>query len=218
VAFGFCYDPARRCTGSAQPGTRVLRDTMDAEIPDLGDDGIYNCRNTRGGSSLSLHAEGRAWDAHTSYKALNLQVAQFCVDAAPMLGVQRVISWDREWDSRPGQRWWSPYHGVDPHHGHDHIELCWAAARDLKPATVRAALDRYWDGARRQEAEVIDLIRTPDRKVYAAVHGAPGHAPKGFKIHLASKQALEAQGFSYAKVRGVKANDPHAQFPTYEPS
>lgn len=153
MSFGYQYDPAKGCSGKAQPGTRVLRDTMDLLVPDLGDYGIYNCRSTRTGKSYSLHAEGRAWDCAIPSGKWDLGdlTAQFFVDAAQDLGVQRVI-WGRgpgkppkEWDSREGQRFWSAYSGP-PHDDHNHVELCWAAARSLTPTIVRAAFAKYWKG------------------------------------------------------------------------
>jgi hypothetical protein len=143
--YGYCYDSAQKCTGKAQPGTRILRDTMDELVPELGDMGIYNCRNTRGGSTLSLHGEGRAWDCAVSARtnlALGNKTAQFFVDACQMLGIQRVIWNRRQWDSRA--KAWRKYSGQSPHTDHIHVELCWTAARGLSATTVRRAYAVHW--------------------------------------------------------------------------
>lgn len=150
--YGYQYDPAgTKCSGKCQPGTTILSQTMQRLVPELGSLGCYNCRPTRGGGSLSLHGEGRAWDCAAS-GALLIKAGQFFVDAAEMLGVQRVICGfgsgkaPKEWDSRPGQRFWSDY-GGPAHDDHDHVELCWDAALHLTVQQVEDAFERYWPGA-----------------------------------------------------------------------
>lgn len=179
MAYGFQYNPAgSKCSGKAQPGVRILRDTMDDLVPELGDLGIYNCRPTRGGGSLSLHGEGRAWDCAAS-GALLIKAGQFFVDAAEMLGVQRVICGfgpgkaPKEWDSRPGQRFWSDY-GGPAHDDHDHVELCWDAALHLTVQQVKDAFGRYWVGAEEdflakltedEQQELLEKVRRIDTAI-----------------------------------------------------
>ena len=67
VLDGYRYDRTRRCTGGPQRGARALSDWLVANVPGVSW-GIYNCRRVRGGSSLSLHAEGRAVDWHLDVK------------------------------------------------------------------------------------------------------------------------------------------------------
>lgn len=134
--FGNCLENAVGCTGSAQPGTVALRDGVEATYPGIGNDGIYNCRQTRGGGSWSLHAEGRAWDAHcdaSTQLALGNTLAAHLVIYHQKLGIQRVIWNHRIWDAARG---WHAYNGVDPHTGHLHIEICWAAAKGTQQLTV----------------------------------------------------------------------------------
>src|SRR4051794_31754872 len=57
------YDYARRCTGRAQPGTLALQSWLGHHVRGV-TWGIYGCRRTRSGLSMSLHAEGRAVDWH----------------------------------------------------------------------------------------------------------------------------------------------------------
>ena len=53
------YDRTHKCTGKAQRGALALRHWLEADR--AGSDwGMYDCRKTRTGSSLSLRAEGRA--------------------------------------------------------------------------------------------------------------------------------------------------------------
>lgn len=134
--YGFCYDSTgSRCSGKPQAGTLALRATIRKLFPGIGDLGIYNCRPTRGGGSLSTHGEGRGWDAacnaNTQLK-LGDKLAATLVINAPQLGIQRVIWNRRQWDSRA--KAWRAYGGVSPHTDHLHIELCWEAARD-RPLT-----------------------------------------------------------------------------------
>jgi hypothetical protein len=137
---------------------------MDLLLPKLGDYGIYNCRNSRTGSTLSLHGEGRAWDCAIPWgeTALGDSVAKFYVLSAEMLGIQRVI-WGfgagkapREWDSRAGERYWEAYSGP-AHDDHIHVELCWKAALNLTAATVRTAFRTFWEGEKEEDEVFIQV-------------------------------------------------------------
>jgi hypothetical protein len=87
-----------------------LQKVVLRRFPDLYTDGIYNCRNARGGSSLSEHAEGRAWDCGCRVGNPNAQkVADFMVAHADELGLQAVIYNHRVWGYG---RWnWRAYSG-----------------------------------------------------------------------------------------------------------
>lgn len=128
------YQSATECTGRAQPGTKNL----ETAINDVWDKsmtfGVYNCRPVRGGTSLSLHSEGRAVDI--GFPVVNggahpqgHQLLDVLLENAWGLGLQAII-WDR--------RWYSAYHplgryydGVNPHVDHLHIEQAWNGARTL---------------------------------------------------------------------------------------
>lgn len=139
MPYGFAYDPVgSRCSGGAQPGARVLS-AWAVERWGLPRAEIYACRPSRAGSSLSTHGEGRGIDLYVHVRALESPptpdekavgdgMAAFFEAHADAFGVQRVIWLDRSWDSR--SRTWRGYTG--PFHGnHNHVELCWAAARNL---------------------------------------------------------------------------------------
>jgi hypothetical protein len=196
---------------------------MDAEIPELGDKGTYNCRPSRTSSNLSRHAGGTAWDPATEKVVngrvvpdlvLNDRVARFFVIAAPDLGVQRVIAnglradgtkGPREWDSRPGEREFERYSGP-LHDDHVHVELCNKAARELTRAQVRIALKRYWYGALLEEAEGVFFILSKSDTVvqgtppgFYVVSGVVGKGARSVvagtgKAGTAKKRALEAVG------------------------
>ena len=112
--------------------------------------GIYNCRTTRTGGSLSLHAEGRAIDWHldartrSGLRAGNKLVALLLADdmrgrhfaLARRMGVQEII-WDcRIWSAKHPRM--SRYSACDStsnvtvqHRDHVHIGLSWKGARKL---------------------------------------------------------------------------------------
>lgn len=56
------YDPATYISEVSQPGLIALRKVCIEHFK-VGDYGILSKRSVRGGKALSLHAEGRAWDA-----------------------------------------------------------------------------------------------------------------------------------------------------------
>jgi hypothetical protein len=144
MGFGYAYDPAgTRCTSGPTPGAQALLAVVLDAFVELRSLGIYNCRPVRGGTTLSLHGEGRAIDfgADPADRAAQNQghlLAGVLVDQADALGVQEVIWHRRRWTSR--SRRWTDYGGVNPHTDHVHVGLCWAAARSLTAVTVRAAL------------------------------------------------------------------------------
>jgi subtilisin family serine protease len=132
----YSYDQTgTACSGGPAAGTaalrRLLRDQFGPRAAE-----IYNCRPVRGGTTLSLHGEGRAVDYYVDASvpdelALGNRIVQWLLasDAggnphctARRLGVQEII-WNHEiWTAGPrrneGMR---PYSGVDPHTTHLHI-------------------------------------------------------------------------------------------------
>lgn len=156
MSFGYLYDPYDPgWGGKAQPGAIALRDVTMLRVPPVGNLGIL--RDKARCNKASAHCHGRAWDAAIGPAAVEIPVgnmlANFWVmpEVAQMLGIQRVI-WGfgsgkaaKEWDSRPGQRYWSSYAGP-PHDEHVHVELAWEAARRLTAQQVHAAYDMYWPG------------------------------------------------------------------------
>jgi hypothetical protein len=150
------YDRTHRCTGKAQRGALALRRWLEANRPGS-DWGIYNCRTTRTGSSLSLHAEGRAIDWHldarttAGRRAGNKLVALLLADdtrgrhfaLARRMGVQELI-WDcKIWSAKHPRL--SRYRTCNStsnvtlrHRDHVHIGLSWRGARKLTTFWRRA--------------------------------------------------------------------------------
>ena len=137
------YNSADRCTGGASSGAlefgEFLQDEFAASINRrVSGEGIqiYACRSVRGGSSRSVHAEGRAVDFFVPMRsgdannALGDEVANWLVQNAQQIGIQLII-WDRTvWRAGEGDRC---YTGTHPHNDHIHIELNDAAARRETP-------------------------------------------------------------------------------------
>lgn len=130
------YDPPVKDSGGPTPGTIQLRqfvlgyfDVQDA-VQDIKDGGIYNYRRVRGGSSLSAHAEGRAWDAMiVGKKSEGDRLADWLVANAEAIGVQEVIWFQRRWAANTLR--WNPYSGASPHTDHVHVALNREASQHL---------------------------------------------------------------------------------------
>lgn len=140
--FGYQYDrTGARCASGPQPGAVALMRVILDRFAHLNSLGIYNCRQVRGGTTLSLHGEGRAGDtgvpATAAARAEGSFLAATLVATARQLGVQEVIWWRQRWASNT--REWRPYTGVHPHTDHVHWGLCWEAARQLTAGQVLAA-------------------------------------------------------------------------------
>jgi hypothetical protein len=136
------YEGARACTGSPTSGARALLAWLQENYEGYSL-GIYNCRTVRGGSTTSLHGEGRAIDwglryVNGSANPIGTRILQHIGAHGDRLGLQATI-WNRRIYSRvsPNGR---AYNGVSPHTDHLHIELNWAGARNLTLATCRAVL------------------------------------------------------------------------------
>lgn len=135
---------ARWSVISVEPTDRE-EEVFCAEVPDTHafviDEFILtgNCRNTRGKTSKSAHAEGRAYDHAWTDQSSGFQIANAIVDHNATLGVQVVIFWDRIWAWPHRAQGWRYYDGEDRHHGHLHIEQNWSGAHWLQYAAAAEA-------------------------------------------------------------------------------
>src|SRR3954454_10033834 len=107
------YDLRRRCTGRAQPGTLALQSWLRHHVRGV-TWGIYSCRTIRSGSTMSLHAEGRAVDWHLDVgKTADRAAANHLIGAflgpdaagrpaamARRMGMQEIICNCRVWSAR----------------------------------------------------------------------------------------------------------------------
>lgn len=121
----------------AHPGTNELREYLLARFPDIRNYGTYCCRqNSNRRDYLSVHAIGRAIDLGVPFASgggadntVGDEVANFLVEHAEYIGIQRVI-WDYTfWN---GERGFGSL-GGSPHTDHLHIELSSAGAARETP-------------------------------------------------------------------------------------
>lgn len=140
------YVGAKSCTGGPQVGNKTLT-AFHLEVnggrggTNLG---IYNCRAVRGGTTTSLHGEGRASDLGTpTSNTWSWGFAEFLRLYSAELGIQCIIHNRKIWSSSGGLGW-RAYSGVAAHFDHLHVELTWAAARGgLTLARLRELYARH---------------------------------------------------------------------------
>src|SRR5699024_708330 len=121
------YQGAKSCTSGPQPGAWGAMDYFLAAYKSKGgvNTGIYNCRSVRGGSTTSLHGEGRAADfGIRPYSApWGWALAKALVAMSKELGIQLVIFDRRIWSSSYPHSGFRRYNGSHPHTDHIHCEF-----------------------------------------------------------------------------------------------
>jgi hypothetical protein len=137
------WQGAARCTDSATHGAQALMRFIIERYGSKGaaNWGIYNCRTVRGGSTTSLHGEGRALDVGFPLGDPDGdELLRRLLRVPGRLGVQAIIYERRIYSAlSPDGR---PYTGVAPHYDHLHIELTREAAQKLTYETVKRVLHR----------------------------------------------------------------------------
>jgi hypothetical protein len=193
-------------SGGPQPGTTALRDLICDQFlwcPRLP---FYNARDTDGNkvapdgsgrkTSLSLHAEGRAFDAMTTKLDEGDPLKDWCVKHFDALQIQEVI-WQRKiWTARSMA--WNDFKGKNPHTDHVHIGQSWFGAKhpeiidqfranprnlnrrerrtsDLPPVSVGATLASNeflrWDESRTSDDGRFTLVHQADGNVVLYADG-----------------------------------------------
>lgn len=145
------YDRASgTCAGRSQPGAQALMAWALATYDNASNLGIYNCRNARGSTNKSVHADGRADDIafpldHGLANPSGHDLAARLVAHADPLGIQLVIydnaiwtSTSKKWKKHCGHAGATGPHAKcsGPHLDHLHVEITWAAARGPEALTV----------------------------------------------------------------------------------
>lgn len=122
------YDPCRTPGRGPTPKARALLELLKELDPDGHSLGIFANRPVRGGSALSVHACGRALDWHPGEAETGMhrngdRLNHILIhEHASEFDIQLVI-WNRQqWGGRRGP-FTAPYHGVNPHTDHLHIEV-----------------------------------------------------------------------------------------------
>lgn len=175
------WQPATHCTAGPAVGAKAMLAWCLDVFDNFGvhSDGIFNCRDVRGGGTWSIHAEGRAvdvgfplvrnksglWVANPAGTAL----VQIIRPLAVKVGVQCLI-WNRRiWSNKSPGMEGRDYEGIDPHTGHVHIELTRKAAANLNLKTIR-----HWLGA--DDVDDLSDVLKPTRKP-AATNKPPAFGP-----------------------------------------
>lgn len=204
------WQPAVHCVGGPRPGAKAVAAWFMAEYAHAGarNDGIYNCRQIRGGGVMSAHAEGRAFDAgfplvHGRPNPAGDELVQRLRRVAVHLGIG-VLIWDRRiWSAKSPGAAGRPYGGVDPHTGHVHIELTRGAAARLNLATVRHFLTPGPKASSRDlrrgdhGGDVVAL----QRALHVTADGAFGARTEAAVNALKARHGLPADGIAGARVQ-----------------
>lgn len=174
------YVGARSCTDGPQPGVVNFQDAALKTVPESHSDGIYNCRPVRGSTTTtSLHGEGRAFDWGCAKGALwAAEAADFLVEHSKQLGIQCVIYDRRIWSGAHPDAGWRPYHGVDAHTTHLHIEFSWAAAEHLTEAQAAHYLAPLGD-----EMDPADVGREVAKALKPYFDDLPGKVAAALAAH-----------------------------------
>jgi len=137
------WQGATRCSDSATLGGQALMRFIIERYGSKGaaNWGIYNCRTVRGGSTTSLHGEGRALDVGFPLGDPDGdELLRRLLRVPGRLGIQAIIYERRIYSGlSPEGR---PYTGVAPHFDHLHIELTREAGQKLTYETVKRVLHR----------------------------------------------------------------------------
>lgn len=216
------WEGATRCTGSAQPGAQALMRWIIEEYGDRGAQnwGIYNCRDVRGGSTTSLHGEGRALDVGFPVGDPDGdRLRSRLLKVVGRLGIQCII-YERTIYSlkSPEGRY---YDGEAPHYDHLHIELTWEAARDLTYETCKRVLSPvvHRAGTRTLKKGMRGAdVRWVQRKLGLSVDGFYGDKTKAAVHRYESRRNQQFPQHTQLKVDGVVGKATWRSFgvkPTY---
>lgn len=169
------YQGARSCTSGPQPGVKggmawYLAAYAEEQARNLG---IFNCRSVRGGTTTSLHGEGRAGDWGTPVSNdWSWDLVELLRIHSAELGIQCIIHRRRIWSSSYCQQGWRYYDGVAAHFDHAHVEWTWEAARRSEAETI-ALLQRVLGDPSpiKGDVQVIPppVVSTPDVPAWRAI-------------------------------------------------
>ena len=167
------YEPARTCTGGPTPGAKALMAWFLGKYAHAGGKnlGIYNCRTVRGGTTTSLHGEGRACDfgINPHGASWGTGLAELLRSRSGELGIQCII-WDRRiWSGSYPDEGWRAYSGTNPHVDHIHLELSRSAAASLTPQQIQRALVSSSGAAPVQEDPFMALSDAEQHELLSAV-------------------------------------------------
>jgi hypothetical protein len=168
------WDGGAHCSGTFFPGTRALKDYLEAHYAGISSIGGYACRqNTADASRTSIHGTGRALDVMIptiggdADNTTGDEIGNWLITHAEFIGIQLVI-WDhRVWQASLSGEKLQPYGGPIPHVDHLHVELTKAAGEREEtaffhhPRITRGDIDG--DG----RADLVTANSNGDAYVYA---------------------------------------------------
>lgn len=186
-------------SGGPQRGTTALVDLICDEFTWCKPLPFYNPRDTDGNhvnpdgsgrvTSLSLHAEGRAFDAMTTRLDRGDPLKDWCVENFDALQIQEVIWQKKIWTARTMA--WNPFKGKNPHTDHVHIGQSWEGAKHpeiidafrnlptnvdrIKPRIVNLLPVGVAATLRTNEFLRWDETRNSDNQRFTFVHQADGN-------------------------------------------
>jgi hypothetical protein len=137
------WERATECVGSPRPGALALLAYLRSEYPSGRSMGIYNCREVRGSTTVSIHSEGRALDwgmpmVNGKGSPEGHEIVKLLASHGSRLGIQAIIYDRRIWSAAsPNGR---NYNGIAPHYDHLHIELTRNAGQKLNLSTLYSVL------------------------------------------------------------------------------
>lgn len=145
------YQSATGCTKYGPAGAEALMVYLEDLFPGQTSFGICNCREVRGGSSWSHHAECRAYDegfAVFAGQTIGIRTLELLGPHGARLGLDHMIANHEPGASDRGDpRIYSArspqgrtYTGAHPHKNHNHIGLTRSAGRNLTYATLVAVV------------------------------------------------------------------------------
>ena len=194
------YDPARPMSQPAAGHDQIgLVRLKDYTLGRWGGTnlGIYNNRTIRGGTSASVHRDGRAWDYKAqSYQMLS-EVWTFWIANADALNIQEIHDYagnrageQRAW--RTGVGWHSANVGAGPLGPYTHVERNWDGAKDARTVPEIITGTTTFRPPTPEESDGLDM--TPD-ELKEAVESAVLNALTTWQ------RAAEIQGLQQTTIR-----------------
>jgi len=204
MAFALTFDRATTPTRGPQPGAvNLYRFILGSPQWSLATGlGIYNNRKVRNGSSLSVHAEGRALDIGFPVERPNghpegNDLATALVVNHRNLGIQQVIWAGRIWSNYRADEGWRKFsNSSGDHFDHIHLELQRSAAEYLTTNMIEEALMALTAAEKTMLAEVHQTL-------VGHVQAGP-HARAG-SVHDLATPILMNNGTTLRLEAGIKA-------------
>jgi len=209
------WERATGCIGSPRPGAVALLSYLRSEFPEGRSLGIYNCRQVRGSTTVSIHSEGRALDwgmpmVNGKGSPEGHNIVKLLAAHGSRLGIQAIIYDRKIWSAAsPNGR---NYNGIAPHYDHLHIEITRNAGEKLNLATLYSVL-----GTNKQQ-EVTPAPTPPVSPAPAPTPSVPSFTPtvvcRRQVLRLSSRgpcvsslqRRLNVLGFSAGAPDGVFGN------------